>query len=46
MLDEMEFVGKVSKMGDKMIIIIPKNYHKIVEKEKLVSEVQVNVKKI
>lgn len=31
----MEFVGKVSQMGDKMIIIIPKNYHDILKKEKL-----------
>ena len=43
----MEFMGKVSKMGDKLIIIIPKNYHKLIQKEKLVSgEVSVKVERV
>jgi len=43
----MEFVGKISKMGDKMIIIIPKNYHNLLKKDKLdSSEVSVKVDKV
>jgi|APSaa5957512535_1039671.scaffolds.fasta_scaffold81142_1 hypothetical protein len=43
----MEFVGKISKMGDKLIIIIPKNYHNLSKKEHLESkEVFVSVTKV
>ena len=41
----MEFAGKISKMGDKLIIVIPKNYHKIVEKTDL-KEIMVKIEKI
>jgi hypothetical protein len=41
----MEFAGKISKMGDKLIIIVPKNYHKIVIKQKL-KDVMVKLEKI
>ena len=29
---DMKFVGKVSKMGDKLIVVIPKEHHKDAEK--------------
>lgn len=29
-----KFVGKISSMGDKLIIVIPKDFHKDVEKMK------------
>ena len=46
-MTEMEFVTKVASMGDqKKIIIIPKNYWKLIEKEKLTEEVRVKITKI
>jgi hypothetical protein len=41
----MEFAAKVTKMGDKIIIIIPKNYHKLIEKQDL-KDVIVTLEKI
>jgi hypothetical protein len=29
-----KFIGKISSMGDKLIIVIPKDFHKSVEKMK------------
>jgi len=31
--EDLKFVAKISKQGDKKIIIIPKNFHKMLEKE-------------
>jgi len=43
----MEFVTKISKMGDqKRIVIIPKNYWKLIEKEGLDEEVTITITKL
>lgn len=43
----MEFIAKVVNMGDqKKVIIIPKNYWKLIEKEKLTEEVRVKIEKL
>jgi len=41
----MQFAAKVTKMGEKMIIIIPKNYHKLVQNQDL-KDVMVTLEKI
>jgi len=41
----MQMAVKISKMGDKLIIIIPKNYHKLIDKEQL-KEVMMTLEKI
>lgn len=47
MLKQLEFVTKIARMGDeKRIIIIPKNYHKLIKKESLDEEVRVTIEKI
>ena len=43
----MEFITEIAKMGDqKKIIIIPKSYWKLIEKEKLTREVRVTITRI
>lgn len=42
-----EFITKVSNMGDKKIIIIPKRYHKVLKKRNLSgTEVSITIKQI
>jgi len=44
-MKDIEFVTQVSNMGDKKIIIIPKRYHKLLEKHKLLdSEISIILK--
>lgn len=43
----MEFITKISNMGDqKKIVIIPKNYWELIKKEKLSGSVRVTIEKI
>jgi len=42
---DMQFAAKVSNMGDKIIIIIPKNYHTLIQKQGL-KTVMVTLEKI
>tara|TARA_R110002096_G_scaffold41770_2_gene112751 strand:- start:96 stop:221 length:126 start_codon:yes stop_codon:yes gene_type:complete len=41
----MQIAVKISKMGDKLIIIIPKNYHKLITKEDM-KDVMITLEKI
>ncbi len=41
----MQIAVKISKMGDKLIIIIPKNYHKLIMKEEM-KDVMMTLEKI
>ncbi|WP_299290187.1 hypothetical protein [Nitrosopumilus sp.] len=41
-MKDVEFVTKVSNMGDKKIIIIPKHYHELLKKRNLV-DTEINV---
>jgi hypothetical protein len=43
---ELEFITSIAKMGEKKIIIIPKDYHELIPKEKLERKVRVKIEKI